>query len=566
MTAWMQSFAFGQPELCSAPTLIAGRLFPATEIIFIGSTYSSIQQLLHNLVFSRPLEWWIVLGVFSIVLSISILMLIQRRITLYRLECKLNEDRRHVERAINEHLVARLQNEVLKEEIQERKKVEERVRHLTSHDELTGLGNRACLLDELQKAINWAHNKAGASKFLVCIDLDNFKSVNELLGPRDGDLLLQAIGRRLEKCTRDDDILVRVSADEFCILLGKIHEIGHIGHVAGRILSSIEEPMPLDEICFPITASIGICEVNERYTDSDDVLRDAETAVSRAKRNGGNQYAFYDCRMHDEAVFAIQTTLQLRSAIQQNEFELYYQPILDMRDMSIAGVESLIRWNHPRRGVLAPGAFIQLAEETGYIVPIGAWSLRQSALDIQAMRHALNRDLLLSLNVSSRQLDDPSFLSRVASFIESCDTDPHLLQLEITESVFLKDPDRTGDLFREIRAMGLKVAFDDFGTGYSSLSYLQKYPVDTLKIDRSFVSDMKRGSVNYSIVRLLIDLAQSTGMTVVAEGIESTEQAERLLSLGCNYAQGYLFSKPVSMDALLQLMKWGVKSPQIKVT
>ncbi|WP_263356066.1 putative bifunctional diguanylate cyclase/phosphodiesterase [Acidicapsa ligni] len=548
----------GIPRKVSA--MATGRVFACGIFpILPGVAQPHLVPQLHFSAFS---VWWLMFTVAFAALSVAMAILLQRRITLYRLQSRLDEDRDRLTSVLNERHVTRLQNETLREEIQERKRMEAQVRHLAFHDNLTGLGNRTYLLESIEKALKSPQGRFKVETFLIYLDLDQFKAVNEMLGHRDGDLLLQEIARRLQKFTRAEDIVARIGGDEFCILFERLHGIDQAKHIAERILGSIEEPLPLDFTYLPLTASIGICKIEARYAEGEDVLRDADTAMHRAKRSGGNRYVVYDSAMHDEALSVIQTTLQLRSAIDNNEFVLYHQPLIDMRDMSINGVESLIRWNHPKRGLLFPGSFIQLAEETGYIVPMGAWTLRQACQDIRVMRQAFKKDLLLSLNVSSRQLDDPAFISKLMAHIQSSDANPGLLQLEITESVFLKDPEKAGALFREVRAMGVKVALDDFGTGYSSLSYLQRYPVDTLKIDQSFVRDMRKGSFNRSIVQLLIDLAHGAGMRVIAEGVEDIEHAESLMSLGCYFAQGYLFSRPIPMDALLDLMKWGIRLPQ----
>jgi EAL domain-containing protein (putative c-di-GMP-specific phosphodiesterase class I) len=257
----------------------------------------------------------------------------------------------------------------------------------------------------------------------------------------------------------------------------------------------------------------------------------------------------------DVALDASTMTQQLQSAIEQDEFELYYQPLVDVRDRSVYGVEALIRWNHPERGLLEPGEFVQLAEETGSIVAIGSWVLRQACMDFRQMRLSSGSDLVLSVNVSSRQLDEPSFLSDLSDILEQTGVVPQSLQLEITESIFLRDSMRVGALLQAIRAMGVKIAFDDFGTGYSSLAYLERYPADVVKIDQFFVQRIGKGCVNADILGMIVRLAQAIGMSVSAEGVENREQARVLSGFGCNIAQGYLYSRPLCLSAMTSMLE-----------
>lgn len=261
--------------------------------------------------------------------------------------------------------------------------------------------------------------------------------------------------------------------------------------------------------------------------------------------------------MHEKALANLQLKLQLGSAVEREEFRLSYQPIVDLQDRSIRGVEALIRWHHPERGMLSPGEFISQAEETGEIVQIGAWVLQQACKDFRRMLESSRTPLHLNVNVSSRQLDEPTFLGQLMQIIEESEITPDLLQLEITESVFLKNADQTGILFREIRKLGVKIAFDDFGTGYSSLSYVDKYPIDILKIDQSFVQRMCGSTVNANIVQMVIRLAQAAGMSVSAEGVETEEQAIVLQQYGCHLAQGYLYSRPQPLDRIVTMLKDG---------
>ena len=306
---------------------------------------------------------------------------------------------------------------------------------------------------------------------------------------------------------------------------------------------------------FNVTASIGICEVASTYTEAEDILRDADTAMYRAKRDGANRCVLYDASMHEAALANLQSRQQLKLAVEREEFVLFFQPLLDLRDESLYGMEALIRWNHPSRGILAPGAFIALAEETGHIIAMGQWVLRQACRELARFNALCDHDLVMSLNVSTRQLDIPTFFADLKDALHDSEVDPTLIQLEITESIFLKDAERIGQLFRDIRALGVQIAFDDFGTGYSSLSYLERYPIDTLKLDQSFVQRMVKSSINAEIVQMVMQLARATGMKVSAEGVEEREQAAALVACGCHLAQGYLFSKPVPRDQMNALVE-----------
>ncbi|MBB6142640.1 diguanylate cyclase (GGDEF)-like protein [Silvibacterium bohemicum] len=489
------------------------------------------------------------------VLGWLLLFLLVERLSIELRALGFRRDRFKVNRLLEEQHVARAQDEALSREIRERKWMEAKLLHLAFHDTLTGLGNRGFLLDLLKARLETKHKFARSKGFLIYIDLDRFRTVNDMFGHRLGDELLRQIADRLKNCISDEDFLVRIGQDEFAILLGALRDTEQVARTAAHILQVMERPVTLCEMSFPLTASIGVSAIHAHHAAGEEVLHAADTAMSRAKRRGGNCYVFYDTAMHDDALSKIQTTLQLQTALEREEMELYYQPIINLRDGSIAGVEALLRWNHPTRGLLTPGTFICLAEETSSIVPIGSWAMRRSCQDIRRMREVLGRDLLLSVNISAKQLNEPSFLPTLIGLVDDWEGDPRFLQLEITESIFVNDADRVGDLLHTIRSRGVRIALDDFGTGYSSLGYLRNYPIDTLKIDQSFVRDMGSGSINSDIIRFIVDLAHGAGMKVVAEGIEAESQAEMLMEYGCRFAQGYFYSRPLPLPALLRRME-----------
>lgn len=463
------------------------------------------------------------------------------------------------ERKANEETVAKmrmtgLQNEALSEEIRERKLAEAKLKYLAFHDGLTGVRNRGYLLESLQTAMRRTQQNDGYRAAIIYMDLNGFKLVNDTSGHRIGDLLLTEVARRLKECARVQDTLARLGGDEFTLLVNGLAGMDEAYDVTQRMLAAIRIPIVLAGMTLHISASAGICEVGKTYTDPESVLRDADIAMYCAKRSGGQEWILFDPAMHENASADLLRKLQLKAAVENHEFELSYQPLVNTRDRSICGVEALIRWNHPLHGPLAPDAFIPLAEETGLIVPIGRWALHQACLDFRILQRASEQPLCLSVNVSSRQLDEASFVNDLACALRESCIAPHRLQLEITESIFLKETERVRNLFEEIRALGVKIAFDDFGTGYSSLSYLDKFPIDTLKIDQSFVQHMIDNSVNADIVKMVIRLAYAAGIKVTAEGVETVEQAALLEEYGCTLAQGFLYSRPLSLQAMTKVL------------
>jgi diguanylate cyclase (GGDEF)-like protein len=497
---------------------------------------------------------------------ILIVALLRRYASGQSADIRANAERYRILAALDDQRVTRFQNEALVKEIRERKSIEAKLIHVAFHDPITGLRNRAFLTDRIAKLLNSDRHVDKSRHAAIYIDLDSFKAVNDMLGHRIGDLLLIEVATRLKQCIREQDVLARIGGDEFAMLLSGIRDVDQAFRMAQRIITIIEEPISLAGSMFSVSASVGICEVGRNYKEAEDVLRDADTAMYCAKREGGARTIIFQPSMQDKALAALQDKLQLKAAIENNEFLLYYQPLVDMRDLSIKGMEGLIRWNHPSEGIKAPGTFIGLAEETGHIRAIGTWVLQQACSDLPLLQKHFDRSLLMSVNVSTWQLDEPSFFKNLAKLLETSNVKPSSLQLEITESIFLKDALRIGQLFKDIRALGVKIAFDDFGTGYSSLGYLERYPVDTLKIDQTFVRNMNNSPANADILKLLIDIARATGMKIFAEGVEEPEQASALIAYGCNLAQGYLYSRPVPRDAMIDLLQNGFSSEKLSRT
>ena len=450
--------------------------------------------------------------------------------------------------------LAEAHNQQLASEVQERKRVEAELAFAAFHDHLTGLRNRAYFMDKLQSSMERATDRALFQTGLIFLDLDSFKLVNDSLGHSAGDLLLVEVASRLKACSRPQDTLARIGGDEFTILCEDLSSAGEFLSIAERILQALQTPVALMDMEVSANASIGLCL--GQYTDSEHMLRDADVAMYRAKREGGARYALFDDEMHENAKAALRTRLELRSAIENGELEVFYQPLIDALTQEIQAVEALVRWRHPERGLVPPLEFIGIAEETGLIIDLGLWVLREVCRHFALWRDAaaVGPDFRVNVNVSSRQLEDTDFYAELEGALAAFGMNPAQLELEITESVFLKNADRMGALFNRIRSLGVRIAFDDFGTGYSSLSYLERYPIDTLKIDQSFVKRLMTGQTNADIVRMIVGLAHALGVSVSAEGVEERRQRDALLEYGCTQVQGYLYSRPVPFADISRLL------------
>jgi diguanylate cyclase (GGDEF)-like protein len=430
----------------------------------------------------------------------------------------------------------------------------EHFRHAAFHDSLTGLPNRSLFSELLTAEIESSKIQPSRLFAVLFIDLDRFKNINDSLGHSYGDLLLVAFAKRLERILRPVDTLARFGGDEFAILLSTIVSPDDVVRVATRILEDLTTPFELEKSSSFTSASIGIALSSTGYDRPEDILRDADTAMYRAKENGKGRYELFDKDMHAKAVSRLRLERDLRQAIEEKQFCVYYQPIIGLETGKLAGFEALVRWNHPTAGLVPPSEFIPVAEETGLIVQIGQWVLEEACAATRRWQQESprHRDLTLSVNLSPRQVSQPDLLEQVVGALERSGLDPRCLKLEITESVVMENADAAIVLFKRLRALGVQLSIDDFGTGYSSLSYLHRFPLSHLKIDRSFVSRMTETKDNAEIVRTIITLAHNLGMKVIAEGVETSEQNELLRSLGCEYGQGYLFSRPVPPETVFE--------------
>ncbi len=441
-------------------------------------------------------------------------------------------------------------------DISDRKRMEEQLLHDAFHDVLTGLPNRALFMDRLEYALRRAGQRWDYLCAVIVLDLDRFKVINDSLGHLVGDRLLSAIAHRLAGCLRPSDTLARLGGDEFTILLDDIPNATAATDIAKSIHQTLESSFNLDGYEVFATASIGIALSGMGYNRGEDLLRDADTAMHRAKLQGTACYVMFDTAMSGRALAQLRLETELRWAIERQELEVYYQPIISLGTGKITGFEALVRWHHPEQGMISPGAFIPLAEETGLIIPIGQWVLRTACYQLRQWQRQFRHypPLTMSVNLSGKQFSQANLIEQIAQIIQETEVNPSTLKLEITESGIMEHSDSASALLERLKALNIQLYIDDFGTGYSSLSRLHQFPIDALKIDRSFVSRMGDAGENGEIVQAIVTLAHNLGMDVVAEGIETNMQLAQLRGRRCEYGQGYFFSKPLNRQAAEQLM------------
>lgn len=433
------------------------------------------------------------------------------------------------------------------------KLAEEKLVHDALHDTLTGLPNRVLLMERLRHALQFSQRNNSLFAVLF-IDLDRFKVINDSLGHMLGDQLLIAIAERLSQCLRPSDTVARLGGDEFVILLEDVKDRKNVTSVAKRIHQELAVPFNLEGHEVFTAASIGIAFGTKNYIRPEELLRDADTAMYRAKEQGRGRYEIFNLGMHTHAVALLQLETDLRRALERQELLLHYQPIVSLRTQQIVGFETLLRWQHPKRGMVSPQEFIPIAEETGLIIPIGHWILQEACYQMQQWRHQFpDHELMITVNLSGKQFT-PHLIEEVRQILQITELDARCLKLEITESILMENAEFAIVTLTQLQDLGIHLAIDDFGTGYSSLSYLHRFPIDTLKIDRSFISKIDSDGEQLAIVRTIITLAWNLGMDVIAEGVETPKQLAQLRALHCDYAQGYLFCKPVSPTEVSQLM------------
>ncbi|HDZ84794.1 MAG TPA: EAL domain-containing protein, partial [Nitrospirae bacterium] len=441
-------------------------------------------------------------------------------------------------------------------DITERKMTEEQLIFDALHDALTGLPNRVLFMDRLTHAVDREKRKSNELFAVIFLDMDRFKVLNDSLGHTAGDKLLVAISQRLKEGLRPGDTIARLGGDEFAILLEDLKDVKEAIQISERVLEKLRLTFDLDGQEIFATASLGIALSSKEYENPEYLLRDADIAMYQAKANGCNRYEVFDNSMYDNAVARLQLETDLRQAMNQEEFRLHYQPIISMKTGKITGVEGLIRWQHPLKGLINPDEFIPTAEETGLIVTIGEWVISEAAHQLSRWQKIFPFDppLTVSVNISSKQLL-PTLVKHIKDVLGKTGLDPGSLILEITESILMESAEMVAPLLLQLKGLGVKLYIDDFGTGYSSLSYLHGFPVDVLKIDRSFIARIGSNGDNLEIVKAIVTLAHSLDMKVIAEGVETEEQLEKLKKLGCEYIQGFFYSKPLEMKMFEDLLK-----------
>jgi len=433
------------------------------------------------------------------------------------------------------------------------KQAQEKLNHLAYHDALTDLPNQVLFKDRLKQAIALSRRNDQMQAVLL-LNLDRFKTINDSLGYTAGDRLLQSVAQRLTSCVRESDTVARFGSDEFAILLTQIPRAQDAANSARAIKSALDQAFLFEDQEIFVSSSIGISVYPHDGRDTAGLLKTAGVALDRAKTLGGDSYQFYTAGGTTRALKQLVLESNMRPGLERSEFVVQYQPQVDIRGFQLVGMEALVRWQHPSLGLLYPKEFVPLAEESGLIIALGDWVMRVACAQNKAWQDAGLMPMRLSVNFSARQFQQQTFISDVAQILKDTNLDPRWLELELTESSIMKDPEEAIEKLHELKLMGVKVAIDDFGTGYSSLNYLKRFPIDTLKIDRSFVSDVCKDPHDTAIVRAIINLGHALDLTVVAEGVETKEQLQYLNALECDVVQGFLFSKSLSTAAFEELL------------
>ncbi len=452
---------------------------------------------------------------------------------------------------ISRRTLARLQEA----EAQQRA-TEQRLAQLAQYDALTGLANRTLFQDRLAQAIARAH-RSERRLALLFLDLDRFKEINDSLGHEAGDRVLREAGARLQRSLREGDSVARLGGDEFTVILEDVNGAEQVRGVAHKLLRAFAEPMAFEGRDLFVTLSIGVALYPRDGDDAESLLKHADTAMYRAKSEGRDNFQFYAAAMSAAAHDRLSIEGSLRQALERGEFVLHYQPVVRLASGEISSVEALLRWRHPQDGLVAPARFIGAAEQNGLIVPIGAWVLQEACAQAARWQAAGLRPLRVAVNLSARQFRKPGLVDTIQGALRAAGLHAQWLTLEITESLLMENPGAGGAVLEAVRALGASMALDDFGTGYSSLAYLKHFPLDVIKIDRSFVRDIPADADDAAIVKATIGLAASLGMLTTAEGIETREQLAFLQEHGCRYGQGFLFSPPVEADALAAMLREG---------
>jgi diguanylate cyclase (GGDEF)-like protein len=444
------------------------------------------------------------------------------------------------------------------EDITERKQAEEQIAHMARHDALTDLPNRVLLRERLEHELKRV--KRGECLAVLCLDLDHFKGVNDTLGHPIGDELLKVVAERLRRCTREPDTIARLGGDEFAIIMTAMQQPSDASALCRRIRDSITKPFNLDGHQIIADISIGISISPYDATEADQLLKNADMALYGAKADGRGTFRFFEPEMDSRMKARRDLEMNLRNALANNEFELYYQPLVNLQNNEITAFEALLRWHHPTRGIISPADFIPIAEETGLIVPVGEWVLRRACEETANWPN----EMKVAVNLSPSQLKSRNLVAVVMSALAHSGMAASRLQLEITETVLMQNTFSTLATLHELRKLGVQIAMDDFGTGYSSLSYLRSFPFDKIKIDRSFIQDMANGAEPFAIVRAVTGLANNLSIISTAEGVETRQQLEALQTIGCTEMQGYYFSRARPAAEIVEMFLSGNDAGTLK--
>jgi diguanylate cyclase (GGDEF)-like protein/PAS domain S-box-containing protein len=444
-------------------------------------------------------------------------------------------------------------------DVTERKLMEERLEHQATHDALTSLPNRSLLKDRLEQAILHAKH-SGVLVSIWFIDLDRFKLANDSLGHGVGDQLLHIIAERLSQCIRDTDTIARIGGDEFVIISILQKSEAEAIPLAQKILKKIAEPIKINQTTLNVTASIGISTYPKNASDSETLMKYADIAMYRAKDLGRDNFQFFTTEMNEQISRRLELENDLHDAIQKKQFFLQYQPVVDFKTGYISGLEALLRWRHPTKGVIPPLNFIPTAEESGLIVTIGEWVCEEVLQQLEKMEKESRPLIPIAINISGQQFKKGDLVGVIDKLLKKSKIPPKYLALELTESILLENSEKIINVLNELKTRGLPLSIDDFGTGYSSLSYLKRFPIDKIKIDKSFVNGITTNPNDAAIVQTIISMGHIMGLTVVAEGVETKEQLEFLRSYGCDEMQGYYYSRPVDMEEIFKLKKLNFQS------
>ncbi|MGB9429052.1 MAG: EAL domain-containing protein [Gammaproteobacteria bacterium] len=505
--------------------------------------------LVFLLVAALPLVARLVFSFGEIQLTAAVLACVMMALLL---RMSLSMQKRLVEQLNTRFAFADIADE-LRNEMSDRKRAEEQLVRLANFDSLTGLPNRTQFEQKLVNAIKRAR-RGDVQLAVLFMDLDRFKHINDSLGHQTGDEVLKRVAQRLKRCTGDRDTVARLSGDEFIILVEHVMQRDEIEQLAERILSTVARPMLLDETELRVTCSVGITLLTTDSPDTKSLLANADTALYRAKHRGRNSYQFFTPDMHEAVLKRLKREVELRKALSRGELALHYQPLFDIRNGRLMGLEALLRWYSVEFGLVPPAEFIPLAEDTGLIIPIGEWVLREACKQAVHWREICGADFHMAVNLSARQFTAPDLASVVGRILGESGLPAQALLLEITESVALSNESNNLDELRKLRGMGIQLALDDFGTGNSSLGYLKRFPIDVLKLDQSFVRDVAISREDAAVARATIYLANSLGLRVVAEGVENETQLQWLQAQNCELIQGFLLSEPLDVQACEQLI------------